>query len=152
MTLISGCLSASDSSWSGGSVETSNRTWSWMEWMVCHSHLIVFATSLKGGLAGSLSGPGTGPPRVGVRALKVKIIIALNKIPPLFPGAKRKYNCNRAGSHQIDNVTKRMAIWKQNKVARILEGRFQIRKKKMMSMGPMVNQSDVFSNTCVFLD
>ena len=57
-------------------------------------HLIVFATSLKGGLAGSLSGPGTGPPRVGVRAL----IIAINKIPLLFPGAKRKYNCIRTGS------------------------------------------------------
>ena len=47
-------------------------------------HLIDFATSLKGGLAGSLSGPGTGPPRVGARALKVKKLIALNKIPPLF--------------------------------------------------------------------
>ena len=117
-----------------------------MEWMVCHSHLIDFATSLKGGLAGSLSGPGTGPPRVGARALKVKKIIALNKIPPLFSGAKRKYDCIRSGSRQFDNVTKRMAIWKQNKVARMLEGRFQMRKK-LMSKGPMVNQLDVFSNT-----
>ena len=99
-----------------------------MEWMVCHSHLINFATSLKGGLAGSLSGPGTGPTRVGARALKVKKLIALNKIPPLFSGAKRKYDCIRSGSRQFDNVTKRMAIWKQNKVARMLEGRFQMRK------------------------
>ena len=35
-------------------------------------HLIDFATSLKGVLAGSMSGPGTGPPKVGARALKVK--------------------------------------------------------------------------------
>ena len=52
----------------------------------------------KGGLAGSLSGPGTGLPRVGARALKVKKLIALNKIPPLSSGSKRKYDYIRSGS------------------------------------------------------
>ena len=46
-------------------------------------HLIAFATSLMGGLAGSLPGPGTGAPRVGGRVLKVKRLISQNKLPPL---------------------------------------------------------------------
>ena len=91
-------------------------------------HLIDFATSLKGGLAGSLSGPGTGAPRVGARALKVKRLIALNKILTL--SRMRKYDCICSGSRQFDNATKRMAICKPS-----------VEKLQYPSECPVVSQS-----------
>ena len=71
-------------------------------------HLIDFATSLMGGLAGSLPGPGTGAPRVGGRVLKVKRLISQNKLPPL--SEKRKYDCVRSGSRELDSTTKRLTV------------------------------------------
>ena len=74
-------------------------------------HLIDFASALKEGQSGSLSGSGSGLPKVGARALKIKKLIALNIIPPMSSGSKRKYDCISSGSRQFDNATKRMASW-----------------------------------------
>ena len=60
--------------------------------------------------AGSLPGPGTSAPRVGGRVLKVKRLISYNKLPPL--SGKRKFDCVRSGSRDLDSATKRVGIWK----------------------------------------
>ena len=64
-------------------------------------HLIGFSSFLKEGQSGPLSGSGSGPLKVGARALKIKKLIAMNVITPMS-----------SGSRQFDNATKRMDSWK----------------------------------------
>ena len=72
--------------------------------------LIVFAKALKGAYAGSLPGPEAGVPKVGVRALKVKMLVNQNKISKLQ--GKRTYEQMSSGSREFDSATKRSGTWK----------------------------------------
>ena len=53
-------------------------------------------TKLKEGQSGPLSGSGSGPLKVGARALKIKKIIALNVITPMSSGS----SCEREAGGQ----------------------------------------------------
>ena len=65
-----------------------------------HNHELLNISSssplLKEGQSGPLSGSGSGPLKVGARALKIKKIIALNVITPMSSGS----SCEREAGGQ----------------------------------------------------
>ena len=47
----------------------------------------------------------------GARALKIKLVNDMNKIPTNLQGQKRKLDCITSGSRQFENSAQKLATW-----------------------------------------
>ena len=76
-------------------------------------NLIDLANYLETGQSMPMLGSRTGlNVKEGARALKIKLVKYMNKIPTNLQGQKRKLDCITSGSRLFENCAKKLATWK----------------------------------------